>query len=210
MGTFTFILMVAFVLAVIARQSRRKASAAYPKAGTAFVYQLIAVLRLTGWENGLPLFTEKEQEAIQAGLDRFQEDVNEQMGGPAVFHPDAAPVIQRQIGADALKDLASEGEILGIPGIDDFFADDDEPQRNWKDRVSTYLKAWVMCLDPTILVAVSSLLARAGYKKEARDALKVVVSHFKGYAPKFYAGADKENAVTNQVIADARARMNEL
>jgi hypothetical protein len=205
MDTFIFILALAVVLAVIIWRSKQKASGVYPKVGTAFAYKLIADLSLTGWENGLPVFTEKEQEAIQTGLDRFQRDANGQMGGDTVFHPDAAPMIQRQIGSEALKELASEGDSL-----EEIFTNEDGPPLDWKERVSTYLKAWTMSLDPMILIDLSGLLAKTGNKKAASAALNVVISHFKGYAPKFFAGADKENAVTNQVIADARARMSEL
>lgn len=197
--------MAAIVLAVIAWQSKQMASDAYPKAGTAFAFELIALLGLTDWENGLPSFTEEEQEAIQAGLDRFQRDADAQMGGSAVFHPDVAPLIQRKIGAEALKDLASEDDI-----VDDIFAVDDEPPWRWRERVSTYLKAWTISLDPMILIEVSGLLGKAGHKKEAKDALNVVVSHFKGYAPRFFGGTGRGNAATAQVIFRAMMRMRTL
>jgi hypothetical protein len=58
-----------------------------------------------------------------------------------------------------------------------------------EDRVTAAsLKAWAMDLDPNVLHELSSLLALAGYRHEARGAAEIVAMWFPSYAPRFYWG----------------------
>jgi hypothetical protein len=139
------------------------------------------------------VFTQVESAAIQSSLESFQRMANAESGGNVVFHPDAAEKIHRQFGAEALKSLA---------GDEWKFSDSLPP--TWKEIVSTYLKAWAMNLDPMVLIELSELLASASYKAEAREAAEIVIKSFPDYAPRFFAGADASNEVTNRVVASAR------
>lgn len=182
---------------------RRKVGSAksvpYPDAGVAFTYKLISSLDLGGWNQGIPLFTQVESQAIQARLDGLQQMANAEGGGEVVFHPDAVERIQRQFGAEALKALA-----------DDEWKFSDSLPSTWKEVVSTYLKAWAMNLDPMVLVEVSELLSSTSYKSEAREAAEIVINSFPDYAPRFFAGADAGNEITNRVVASARQAIQRL
>lgn len=197
-GLLIFLVFVGvLILAVSSR--RKKTAMSYTVAGVALTYKLISSLSLGGWNQGVPVFTEIESEAIQARLDSFQQTANAEGGGEVVFHPDAAEKIQRQFGAEALKRLA-----------DDEWKFSDNLPVTWREIVSTYLKAWAMNLDPMVLVELSELLALASYKAEAKEAAEIVVNLFPDYAPRFFAGADAGNEVTDSVIASAREALQSL
>jgi hypothetical protein len=197
-GVLVFFILVAVI--VIALSSRKRGRVKpYTDAGVALTYRLISSLNLTGWNQGIPIFTQIESEAIESRLGGFQRMANAEGGGEVVFHPDAAEKIQRQFGAEALKTLA-DGE----------WKFSDSLPSTWREIVSTYLKAWAMNLDPMALVELSELLALASYKVEAREAAEIVVNLFPDYAPRFFAAADVGNKVTSQVVASAREAIQRL
>ncbi|MGD0445309.1 MAG: hypothetical protein ABSA39_15340 [Edaphobacter sp.] len=197
-GVLVFFILVAVI--VIALPSRKKGRVKpYTDAGVALTNRLISSLNLTGWNQGIPIFTQIESEAIESRLGGFQQMANAEVGGEVVFHPDAAEKIQRQFGAEALKTLADNGWKFS-----------DNLPSTWREIVSTYLKAWAMNLDPMVLVELSELLALASYKVEAKEAAEIVVNLFPDYAPRFFAGADVGNKVTSQVVASAREVIHRL
>ena len=87
---------------------------------------------------------------------------NEVVGGEARFHPEAVGPITRMQTAQALEDLV---------GRDWKFTDESELPKDWKARVCTYLKAWASNLNPSALKEMADMLAKAGYKTEAKQAL---------------------------------------
>lgn len=116
------------------------------------------------------------------------------------FHPEIAEPMQRMFGADALRHLAG-------PSIGSWEPDDVCPS-DWKERVSTYLKAWAMNLDPDAMLDMARLLALAGHKEEARQAAAIVAQRFPSYAPRFYSGSKPE--LVASITARARELMDEI
>jgi hypothetical protein len=70
--------------------------------------------------------------------------------------------------AEALKKLAGCSWIYG-------YAEGSYRREQWRDRVSTYLKAWICELDPRVLSDMSVVLSDLGYKDYARKALEVAL-----------------------------------
>ncbi|MEJ2008507.1 MAG: hypothetical protein P8Z30_10195, partial [Acidobacteriota bacterium] len=107
-------------------------------------------MSLEGWQNGVPNYTPEEKDAIQRKLSLFQSSFNQRAGGEVVFHPEAVGHIQRMLTAEALYDLAGErwrwSSKIELP-------------QDWKDRVSTYLKAWACDLNPDAFCEMAELLA---------------------------------------------------
>ena len=67
-----------------------------------------------------------------------------------------------------------------------------------------------MGLNPIVLIELSDLLALASYKLEAKEAAEIVVNFFPDYAQRFFAGADVDNRVTNQLVVSAREAIQRL
>lgn len=139
----------------------------YLDAGIQLQCKLIQSLRLRGWQNLLPVYTPEEEEAIPRGMAQFQQMANEEARGEALFHPDAIGAIQRQVAGQALEGLAERNLIL---------TDTSELPNDWKERLSTYLKAWLCDLNPSAMRGVANLLSKAGYRAEANKALRVALS----------------------------------
>jgi hypothetical protein len=192
-------LVLAAVIVISFSSTRRSRQRRYPDAGVALTYKLISALNLTGWKDGIPEFTLLESEAIQSELSNFHQMANSETGGEVVFHPNVVDEIQRKSGADALKALA-----------DDEWKFSDTLPSAWREIVSTYLKAWAMGLNPIVLIELSDLLALASYKLEAKEAAEIVVNFFPDYAQRFFAGADVDNRVTNQLVVSAREAIQRL
>ncbi len=171
----------------------------YVDGGMRLLANLVQSLGLDDWPNYLPNYTAAEQEAIVSQLNEFQKIANEEIGGQALFHPEVVGPIQRTQIAVALKDLAGEDWI---------FTDKSEVPKDWKLRVSTYLKAWAAGLDPVCLSEMADLLARAGHRTEARDALEVVLL-FPTYANVFYRGHDASETA-NRIVSDAQTALQNL
>jgi hypothetical protein len=132
----------------------------YPDQGVALTKKLIDLLNLSDWITGVPDYTELEMRALGRVLQNA-----------------ASPADQRKSASEALHDLAGKNR-----------EDWDTCPDDWRVRVSTYLKAWAMQLDPGVLLDMSRLLAIAGYGDEARDAAAIVATGFPIYAPRFFAG----------------------
>ncbi len=120
-----------------------------------------------------------------------------------LFHPEIVNSMQRTLGAEALRRLAGPG----MDGID-WVLDGDIPD-DWRSRVSTYLKAWAMNLDPDALLEMAKLLALAGYKTEGRQAAAIVADWFPSYAPRFFAG-QQSPGVVEDIVARAREVVLEI
>lgn len=121
----------------------------YVDAGMLLMSKLIQVLRLDGWQNLLPVYTQEEMETIDRELSALQQIANQVVGGEARFHPEAAGPIVRIQAAQALQDFAGRGWK---------FTDKSKLPQDWKRRVSTYLKAWASGLDPMCLAEMAEML----------------------------------------------------
>jgi hypothetical protein len=104
------------------------------------------------------------------------------------FHPELLESMQRTFGSEALRRLAG-------PGLGSGWELDAICPVDWKTRVSTYLKAWAMSLDPDALLEIAQLLALAGYNSEGRQAAAIVAAWFPGYAPRYFAGSNDPKLV---------------
>jgi hypothetical protein len=168
----------------------------YVDAGVRLTHRVVQSLGLPGWETGAqglqPIYTQDEMDAIGRSLAYFQITANNVMGGKAVFHPDATETIQRKCAAEALEELAGSG----------WSASADTPPQDWRWRTSTYLKAWACQLNPQVLLDLAGMLAGAGCKKEAKEALEVVLL-FPSYAHRFFGGAEASELV-NSIVEDAK------
>jgi hypothetical protein len=173
---------------------KKPAAPAYVEAGTQLTFKLVQSLSLVGWENGVPSYTLEEVAAIEKELSHFQQMANEQCGGEACFHPDAVSTVRRWAAGTALENLNEDWW---------WFARDTLPE-NWKERVSTYLKEWAARLNPSTLIHMSVLLARAGHKDKAREAVEAVLHFFPAYAPTYFAGGDSGTEATKSVIKEAQ------
>jgi hypothetical protein len=172
----------------------------YVDGGMRLTHNLIQNMRLEGWENLLPVYSPAEIEVIEAELASFQRMADEQMGGKAVFHPEAIGEIQRPLIATALQNYAAR---------DWRFTDQKELPADWKLRVSTYLKAWAGGLNPNCLIEMAQMLVKVGYTTEAKAALEVVLL-FPTYAHKFFAGSDADGVLTNGIVNRAREQLQTL
>lgn len=165
----------------------------YVTAGAEFTQHIVTSLGIQGWKNGCPVFTDSERKAIESGQNDFQFLANERTRLEAIFNPDTVEPIQRQLGGEALKRLA-----------DHTWKDSGELPANWMERLSTYLKAWSMTLDPNILLDVADLLALAWYQADAKRAAEIVATLFPGYAPRYFVGTDESGDTTEEIVSLAR------
>ncbi|GEM_PF-2114129 len=143
-----------------------------------------------------PVYSQDEMNAVSESLARFQRIADGTSGGTAVFHPEAMGEIQRKCAAEALEELAD--------GMWKFTAKDTVPE-DWRLRISTYLKAWACQLNPQVLLDMAEMLAHAGYKTEAREALEVVLL-FPSYAPRYFGSADTSELV-NGIVGQATKKI---
>ena len=123
---------------------------------------------------------------------------NEVVGGEARIHPEVVGPITRMQIAQALEELA---------GRDWKFTA--ELPKDWKARVSTYLKAWASNLSPSALKEMADMLAEAGYKTEAKQALEEILL-FPTYAHVYFSGANRSADLTNRIVKDAKDSLNDL
>lgn len=158
----------------------------YVDEGLRFTKELIEQFNLTDWASGTPQYSEQEAAAIDQELANFQRmadgEARKQGHDQMLFHPEAIGRMQRTFGSEALLRLAG-------PPFDIVWDLDGDCPEDWRMRVSTYLKAWAMNLDPDALLGMAPLLALAGYKTEGEKAAGIVAAWFPSYAPRFFAGA---------------------
>jgi hypothetical protein len=97
-------------------------------------------------------------------------------------------------------------EKLAERGWEDF---EERSPEYWRAKVSTFLKAYACTLRPTILLAMADLLAMAGYKGAAREALEVVLT-FPSYAHIMFAGAKDYQLTAEQIVKSAQKALRNL
>jgi hypothetical protein len=168
----------------------------YLDQGLALTKKLIGLLGLSDWASDTPQYTPEEMRAIDQGLrtaQRTADQVNDARLRSEIIDP-----MRRIEGAEALHDLA--GRHWGISS---------ECPDDWRERISTYLKAWAMQLDPDVLLDMSVLLAIAGCRGEAITAAQIVANHFPSYAPRYFGGTADQNLVA-QIVASARETVLEI
>ncbi len=181
-------------------------SNAYVDAGIRLTRELVVSLGLGDWKDLLPEYTTEEMEAMDRELTNFQRMADgtaaeeEGPGTQMFFHPEAAPEIRRMLMGQALENLAArDWRFLGEDRIPD----------NWRQCVSTYLKAWVSSLSAAVLLEVGDLLSRVGRKQEARKAFEVVLLY-----PRYIENRDrgsKQSIDNAHYFADrARERLQRL
>ena len=162
----------------------------YPNAGAHLMRALAETLPLEDWRHGVPDYTVKESDAINRELSSFQRTADAVAGGPAVFHPGVIEPIRGTFIAQALKNLANQ----------------DSGPSDWKNRISTYLKAWMACADPEVLLEMAHLLAGRGYAEEAKRTYEVVLL-FPGYAPHFFGKARNTSELVEFIVERARSEL---
>jgi hypothetical protein len=137
---------------------------------------------LAEWQNGIPSYTELETKAIEDSLDDYN-NVSEWLiknygSSGATLNPIIMDAIKMTLGAERLKRLADgwkqKGDIL-------FEADKTDIPDQWKCVISTYLKVWMMSLNPFDILDVADLLARAGRPSDATMAINAELK-FVGHA----------------------------
>jgi len=171
----------------------------YVDAGMALSFKLCRSLDLADWNEGLPTYTQEEQEAIDRHLSMFQTMANREMGDEAAFHPDVAPVIQRHVAGQALEDLAATQWRL--------IRDSAEVPASWKTLVSTFLKAWVAQLNPQILLELGEVLVKAKHKDQAKEVFHAVLL-FPTYAKTLWGKDDAE--LLQGIIGQAKEALKRL
>jgi hypothetical protein len=166
----------------------------YVDAGMALTHKLVTALGLPGWKDLLPVYTQKEVEAINRELSMFQNIANKELGGEARFHPDIVPVLQRTHAAEALMGVATSWRYS------------DELPTNWREYAATYLKAWAGNLSPLALLGLGELLVAAGYPSEAKDAFGVVLllPTYEGYSGK------EEPGLVEGMVSSAKEALQDL
>ncbi len=165
----------------------------YPKSGVVLVHKLATSLNLPGWQGKLPGYTPSELEAIEAQLSDFQRMADSAMGEKAVIHPDAIQDIQRTLAATALTNFA-DGKWRFLSNIPE----------NWKELVSTYLKAWSADMSPNALVSLGGLFLKASRPDEVKQVCQVLLL-FPAYAKRSMPG--KEGADLAEITAHSAKQL---
>ncbi len=172
----------------------------YVEAGMQLLRSIPDAIGLGEWQSGPPCYTSAEASAIERNLSGFQHTADEMMDDKALFHPEAIEEFQRRFTAEALEELA---------GDDWKFSDKTSLPEDWRKRISTYLKAWLTGLSPTVLLDMAEILAKAGYVEEARRVYRVVLL-FPSFAPKVFGSSDTAAKLTSSVVEDAQMALRNL
>jgi hypothetical protein len=182
----------------------------YIDAGWALIRKLTVSLNLIGWNNGIPSYTPAEVEAINRKMDNFQKGAispgktaSEEAYILALSKadPEIFSDIQRTFGSEALLDLADDSAYQ--------FSDEIPP--DWRERVNTYLKAWVAHPQPRALLNLGHLLVKVGYRSEAKETFRVVLL-FPTYADTFFRGRQRNHKpdVVDMIVSEAKESMKDL
>ena len=145
----------------------KKSGGPYIDKGSAMARKLTATLNLPDWKGPSPIhYTDAEVRAINKDISGFQEQANQRGGEGKVFvvRSDLVPTMQQMFAASALTTLAN----------DSWKFSSDLPT-NWKQCVSSYLKAWVIEFDPLCLIDLGDLLVKAGHRAEAKEVFQVAL-----------------------------------
>lgn len=182
----------------------------YADAGFALIIKLTASFNLPGWKDGLPDYTPAEIEAIARNIDSFQEMANKEAGGKVKFHPEIIPKLHGMLAADALIELAEMkfDEICAAAGSITAILDGRHNISNFKERLSTLLKAWASNLNPKAMLEVGRILVDAGHVSEAKDAFRVILM-FPSYSGKYYAG-NQTPEMLDKIVKEARESLDIL
>ena len=177
-------------------------TAQYIEMGALLRRRLVQSLGLPGWErDDDPAYTAEEAEAIHKGLAAFQKMADDLYGGEVVFHPDVfGSGMHRSLVRDALENLNSDWR----------WSSKDVLPSTWKANVSTYLKAWHVRPDPSILISMSPMLALAGLEGEAKNALEVVINHFSSYAQTYFGGTQNTEELSRSIVKEAQDSLANL
>ena len=169
----------------------------YVDAGTRLTLDLVQSLKLPGWSNGIPEYTEAEIEAIDLTISKFQHQADQELGGKAVFHPDAIRDIQRKLAADGLNELACRAKSI---------LESDDNKKGWEPIASMFLKAWASSLTPMNLIHLGDMFAHLGLNNEARQTFEVVLL-LPEYAEKLYG---KNVELTDDIVSTAKSSLEKL
>jgi len=175
----------------------KKADKPYLDAGVALTHRLASTLGLTDWKDLLPTYTEEEIEAINRKQVGFQKMANQVAGAEVRFHSEILPEIQRTLVGGALTDLAGSAWKFSR-----------ELPTNWRQCVSTYLKAWSAQLNPLTLLDLGDLLVKAGYPTEAKAVFQTLLL-FPTYANTYYGGKEQSDLVQS-ITESAMERLSKL
>jgi hypothetical protein len=178
--------------------TKKHRSQPYVDWGMQFTLSLIGTFGLRDWQDGLPNYSNEETAEIERALANFQSIADRELGGKALFHPDAVSEIQQPLIAGALEELAGRNWKWA-----DCLPD------NWKEICSTYLKAWACNLNPSALLDLAELLSKAGYKGEAKEALQAIL-FFPTYARTYFAGDARADEISDTFVARAQQALASL
>jgi hypothetical protein len=170
----------------------------YLDSGTTLIKRLTQSLPLPDWRNGPPGYTEGENEAIDFSLSQFQrigdEVARERGGDKMAIHPNHVEDIRRMLAEQGLRRLADGAWRFG-----------DKLPEDWKENLSTYLKAWLCGLNPMVLLDVADLLVHAGRNAEASEAIETV-RLFPAYAH----SRGSKGAFSAEIVEQVMVRAEEL
>jgi hypothetical protein len=170
----------------------------YIDSGKLLIQRLTQSLPLLDWRNGPPGYTEGENEAIDFSLSQFQrigdEVARERGGDKMAIHLNYVEDIRRMLAEQGLRGLADRG-----------WRFKDNIPENWKENLSTYLKAWICGLNPMVLLDVADLLVHAGRNAEASEAVETV-RLFPAYAH----SQGSEGAFSAEIVEQVVGRAEEL
>ncbi len=147
----------------------------YVESGSQLARELQEALALPGWENGTATLSPTESRAVELRISEFQAMANQQMGGETYMPSALADKLRSTLASEALRDLATLS-----------WKYESALPENWKEHVSTYLKAWsLLPADAFALLELGRLLAKAGLIAEAKRVLNVVLL-FPAFAESYY------------------------
>lgn len=174
----------------------KEKSQPYVDAGMSLIFKLARSLSLTDWNEGLPNYSPEELAVINHRLSEFQKMADTELQGETTFHPEALQKIQRTLAGESLIEYAGE----------QWKFEDDVPA-NWKNLVSTYLKAWASCLYPQALLELGELLVKVGCRNEAKEVFQIVLL-FPTYAETMWGKNDDE--LLDSIISSAKEALQDL
>jgi len=176
----------------------KKKNIIYVDNGMILLDRMIVNFSLPGWNKLLPVYMEDEINVINKSWSDFQKTADEVNGKGTVFHPEIVLSIKRKLAGDALSDFAMQRSLHSV-----------ESRDNWNEVVSIYLKAWASDLNPLTLFKLGDFLVKSNLKTDAEDVYKLIYS-FPTYAETYYGGNKDAIKFANELVMDAKERINEL